>query len=594
MSILLALRGMPLGSLARRALLLPTHLVAIPDDLDGLRPPWELPPVPGLRPAGPAGATWMPVVGSQAWEESPDVHSDPDLLRRWSRGRLREVLHAATLARTERDGAAAVFAVARVTSFLRDCPEFKCDHWSSGMEIGLRAMRLLHAAARLAQARDGGLAVPNLAPFARALELHEHALESRVDWRLHRTGNHHLVALAARIVLAAHLPAHDVRTRRLARDARAFGAELLRQAPDGMHFESSTHYHLLVAEAAAHAERAMQLRGVACDPAPRDVLAGSLAALLRPDGSLPSVGDSDDESFVPACVGPDPPPVLRALEVARALGDEPRSPDAGNGWSGGGLHVLSREGSQGGPLLHVTVSATGPGRSGTGGHSHDDATACEIWLDGPVLGHRGTGAYAADRPLRETLRSVQSHAAVQVDAREMNDALPAHAFRRRHRAHPFTCDLPAEPGAWDLAVGHHGFAIPAPGAAVLRSFRLRGDEGLVIEDRVTGAGVHALTLRLPWAPGIEPETPRSTETPSGGLEFGFRRRGELLGTCRMSARGPQGALLELLVEHVSVRHWPRQGESVPAWTTELRLRSGLPVTIRHDLRPAAWDRRDPA
>ena len=571
------LRRCPGDALLLRATGREAELLPVPDDLSGIALPWEPRPPPGVVAAGPAGATWMPQLGAVAWEADPDVHADADLLRRWSRGRLREVLHAARLADSGRDAAAAAFAIRRVEAFLARCAPFGCDHWRSGMEIALRSVRLLSAAARLRSAREQGVPMPSLGPIARALELHEQALQSRADWRLHRTGNHFLVALAGRVLLASSLPPHPLRERRLSRDARLFASELERQVePGGMHFESSTHYLLLVAEAAAHVRHAVGARGLAGEPIFSE-LAGALDALLRADGTIASVGDGDDESFLPSATGSDPPAVVRAKEIAEALG--PSTSRAG--WSSGGLHVLEGDG------LHVTVSSCGRGRAGNGGHFHDDATSAEIWLGGALLGHRGTGAYAADLPLRERLRAIESHAAIQVDSRRMNDAIRGQAFRRRFRAHPWW----TRGDASSLDVGHHGFATPAPGVVVLRRFRL-GPDGLVIEDELTGSGTHALTLRLPWAPGIELGSPASvpggSAEPGGSIGFDVLRAGARIARVTVEARA-EGRPLPLRMEHRPDTHWPRQGEPLPALTTVVLVESGLPVVVRHVVRPGAWE-----
>lgn len=534
-----SLRACPWESLARRR----APLLEVPHDLAGVSVP-----LIDRGACDPPGATWMPQLGLVAWEADPDAHAERDLLRRWSRGRLREALHAA------RVGDAA-FALARVEAFLRRCPPGACDHWSSGMEVALRAMRLLHAGAHLRESRAGA----SLEPIARALALHEQALQSATDWRLHRTGNHYLVALAARVVLSASLPPCAERARRLGRDARLLTLELARQlGPDGLHFESSTHYHVLVVEAAAHASAALRMAGR--EPAAEAIAAlvrVALPSLLRPDGTVAGIGDSDDESFVPppADAAPDPG---RAGAVARALGvGATMRPDA---FPAGGLVVLAS------PSMHVTASATGPGRGGSGGHAHDDVTSYDLWCDGPLVVHRGTGAYAADLGLRERLRSIAAHAALQVDGRAMNGSVPGRAFRRRHHAHAFLASFDGGEHGSAASIGHHGFATPAPAIFVLRTLRLDGAR-LRVEDAVEGSSEHELTLRLPWAPGIE------VASREGALHLS--RDGTLVATCAFES----GAALH--VETLEEDHWPRQGERTRALTTVARCRARLPARIVH-------------
>ncbi len=590
------LRACPWEALVRGALSAGPRLQPVPEALDGLSDPFRLPPPPGAAACGAPGATWMPALGSVRWEEDPDVHADRDLLRRWSRGRLREALHAAWAARATGDPAHAAFAVARVRAFRRRCPVGAgCDHWRSGMEIGLRAVRLLHAAAHLRAAAAASeaprAAWPSLEPLAIALAEHERELERRTDFRLHRTGNHYIVALAARLVLAARLPASPARVRRVHRDVRLLRREIARQmTPDGVHFESALGYHVLVVECLVHAGHAPGGEPLLDPAGPAPAIAAALATLLRPDGTLAPIGDSDDESFVPASVGPEPPARPPAAELLAAIvgaGAAPALRDAVLARSG--LAVLAHAGP---PALHATVAFAGPGRAGTGGHAHDDATSVDVWLDGPLVTDRGTGAYAADPTLRERLRSARSHAVLQVADREMNDAVAGSVFARRHRAHPFLVDARLDGESSEILVGHHGFVTPAPGVAVLRQIIRRGAT-LEIHDEITGSGAHDLVLRIPWAPGSEVAVAVAVSGGAPGeprARVEVRRPGAAAARCTIAARagtmGAPGAALPVTVQTTQAPHARLQGEVVSAPTTEARLRASLPAVVTHVLEPA--------
>jgi hypothetical protein len=550
----------------------------LPDDLAGLRTPWS--PAPDEDP-GAAGATFMPLHGLVRWEPEPDWDASADLLRTWTRTRLSEVLHAARIAHLRRDGDAARFAGRVVASFTAAFPERKGRPWSCAMEAGFRAVRLVHAGAHLRAALEQGSAsVEDLAPIARALEQHEAFLRAHVDWRFHRTGNHYLIALAARVLLAAHLPRTPAREAVARSTARLFWRELARQVGrDGVHFESSTHYHLLVAEAAVHVHAAA--------PAPPgeararlEAMASATAALIRPDGSIAAIGDADDSTLLDPCPQDAPTPGARALIVLHALeaacGAQQRMTPML--MHEAGLAVLAHPDA---PAVHVTISATGPGRSGTGGHFHDDATAYELWREGPLIVDRGTGAYAADPLLRERLRGVESHAAVQVDGLPQNEAIAGEPFRRRHRALPVVTQWSLTPERQRIGIGHHGYLRHQGRVAIHRVLELRSDGSLRVTDEITGAGTHALVLRLPWAPGILPSEARRD---GDGLALDLARGGPAVASLRLLAFAGEQPL-PMRIALVESDHSPLMGVVVSAFTTRADVSCDLPARIVHEIAP---------
>jgi len=573
--IIAALRHAPWSVIAAR--LMPED-ESVSDDLAGLRMPWS--PSPDADP-GPAGATFMPLHGLVKWDPSPDWDASPDLLRTWTRARLSEVLHAARLAHLRRDADSARLAGRVVASFTEVFPVGAGRPWECAMEAGFRAVRLVHAGAHLRAALEQGSAqVEDLTPLARALEQHESFLRGHADWRLHRTGNHHLVALAGRLLLATHLPPTPSRERLARATSRIFWRELLRQVGvDGLHFESSTHYHLLVAETAAHVHAAA--------PAPMgkararlEAMAAATAALLRSDGSIAAIGDADDSTLLDPCPQAAPAPSARARTVLSAL-------EAACGQQSqmipmlmhdAGLAVLARADA---PAVHVTVSATGPGRAGTGGHFHDDATAYELWCDGPLIVDRGTGAYAADPLLRERLRGVESHSAVQVDGHAQNEALPGETFRRLHRALPVVTQWSLTPQRQRVGIGHHGHLRHEGRVAIHRVLDLRSDASLVVTDEISGAGSHALVLRLPWAPGVVPSDPRAE---GDTVILDVTREGRVVATVRLMAFEGERAK-SMRVTRVEADHSPLMGVVVGAFTTRADVSCALPARIVHEIEP---------
>ena len=548
-------------------------------------PPLEHAPEPP-----PPGRTDLPLLGSTEWRVPERWSADPvsghdfgngpsarvrarpdvagaDLLRCWVLGRGGELSHAARCA-ARGDGEAARFVDEWLSAFLAACPPGRGPQWATAMEVALRAVRLLEAAWLLA-GEDAPAARREL--FDRALRRHESWLRRHSDWRAHRTGNHFLVATAGRFLLAACLAPTPARGREARRGWRLFWREWRRQVlEDGLHFESSVHYHLLVLDAALTVLDRGRRLGLELPEAARRrlVLAvEAVAALMRPDGSLAAVGDSDDGAFLAPEAGAleDARPLLRRAAALLGTSTEPHLRPA---WFPlGGLYVLALREPR---IVHCTVSGTGRGRAGTGGHAHDDCGSYELWDGRPLVVDRGTGSYTGDPELRERLRSCRSHSLLVADGRTQNPPVPGRPFRRLDRAKPFlTAFDPSGGGAVEL--GHHAWC-RAPGAlSVLRRVALDRSGRLEVRDEVRGRGEHELELRVQWAPGLRPEAARKT---AEGLVVEVR--GEARALAVLSAAGEGLEASEERVEHS-----PRQGRVEPASCTVLRLKTAVPAALEH-------------
>jgi hypothetical protein len=135
-----------------------------------------------------------------------------------------------------------------------------------------------------------------------------------------------------------------------------------------------------------------------------------------------------------------------------------------------------------------------------------------------------------------------------------------------------------------VALGHHGYC-EAPGlVTVMRRLALAEDGALVVEDDVRGAGEHDVVLRVQWAPDLAPEVTRDgLEAVAVAVGRGRRRVAEL----RVRAEGPRGEAVPVRLEREAVRHSPRYGVVEPSSASVVRLRTALPLRLRHELRTAS-------
>ncbi len=553
-----------------------------------------------LRPP-PAGSSLMPLLGEAEWDLPESWSADPvsgfdfgraasagvrarpeqpgaDLLRCWVRGRGIELLHSARCGAAG-DEAAAMFAELWLESFVEACPPGTGPHWSSAMEVALRAVRLLHATELVVVE---GVSARRRDLFDRALVAHEQWLREHSDWRAWRTGNHFLVATAGRFLLAACLRQTPRRRREAGRAWTLFWREWRRQfGYDGFHFEASTHYHLLLVETALHVFEVGERIGLSPPPKSLERLGlavDAVAFLARPDGSVAAIGDSDDGCFCEAANGRAPGaledawPLMRraARLLRRPIGPQMRPAC----FEAGGVAVLALDDER---PVHATVSFTSRGRAGTGGHGHDDCGSYDLWAGAPIVVERGTGSYTGDPELRELFRSSRSHSVVELDARTQNPPVEARPFRRHERAKPFLASWD-DTGGGVIEVGHHAWC-GLPGAvAVLRRLELEGDGVLRVRDELTGSGNHRLALRVQWAPGLEPSasclTSRGVSVP---VWKGWREAAVL----RVEAE----AFEEFELSSEEVSHAPRQGTRLPAKTTVLHAETVLPARLEHSVAP---------
>lgn len=210
--------------------------------------------------------------------------------------------------------------VLQLTDWIVANPPCCGANWSCSMEVAIRAANWLWGLKLFARS-------PLLIPeFQRLVNwsLYHHAifLRRNPENRDLFVGNHYLAGVAGQIYLETACPWLPQNRRWLNFAVREFSREIERQfQPDGTNFEGSTGYHRLTAEifyAAAllllHLDggRRAQLaqRSRAGEPDFADPLifpprfweralraAEYIAALLKPDGTAPQLGDFDDGRF---------------------------------------------------------------------------------------------------------------------------------------------------------------------------------------------------------------------------------------------------------------------------------------------------------
>jgi Heparinase II/III-like protein/Heparinase II/III N-terminus len=302
--------------------------------------------------------------------------------------------------------------------------------------------------------------------------------------------------------------------------------------PDGADYESSVPYHRLVSELFLGAAR---IADGSQTPLPArfldrlSTMIDFLAAVLRPDGLMPQIGDADDGRLhVLSGYGTGKPQDPRHLfgpaaclfqradwtrdagvwgeweaawwgcDPSGVAARPPESPRAMRHFPHAGLTTIRRNDD----WLLITNGMVGTG--GFGNHKHNDLLGFEYHAGGePVIVDPGSYLYTSNPDARNLFRSTRSHNTVSVDDHEQNEIRPEWLFRMFEKATPEHLFVGEEAEALEYRGRHCGYArLPEP-VVHERTFRLlRSDGALVIADVLDGRGTHHLRWHFHFAPGV--------------------------------------------------------------------------------------------
>lgn len=447
---------------------------------------------------------------------------------------------------------------AQVEDWDRANPWLHGIHWTNAMEASIRAVNVLVACALLDGAE--GWTASRRAAIAALLRRHglfvERNLEIGVRGGAVIAGNHFLANLCGLACLGLAMPDLPEARRWRRAGLRGLAGEASRQVlPDGFFFESSTGYHRFATELLL--VTALLARG-AGEPA-GDVepvlqrMLDAFAAILRPDGTIPLVGDNDDGRILSlrgggapdprgllgvgaalfgradwkAVTGSAPPEVLWLLGTAgleRYDGLEGSAEPARSvALPEGGMHVIrGRAGRD-----YAVIRTGHPHPDAPAGHAHNDALSIELWCGGrPVLVDPGTLAYTPDPAMRDRLRSTAAHSTVMVDEREINDIPAGEPFRLGRDARVRVSRWDASEEEIILEAEHDGYQRLVAPVRHRRGVRYESaTRRWWIEDELTGAGSHRARWTWRFAPGLRhvfSEDGTRVAFPGRGIEMAWR------------------------------------------------------------------------
>ena len=497
----------------------------VPDDPDrpvapdGFRPiDWHLDPVRKLR--------FPRDVPHKSWDLYKMRPGNADVKYPWELARSQ---HLVTLAQAWLLTGEARYAAEiprQIRDFVAANPVGIGVNWTCTMDVAIRAANWALA---LSMIRGAPVDSARAEPFG-ALFDHGTFIRANLEDTYEVTSNHFLSNVVGLFFLG-HLfadLASGAAWKGFARDCleREIDVQVL---PDGADFESSIPYHRLVTELFVGCLRLADHAGEPVSAHYRARVADMAryhAAMLRPDGLMPQVGDADDgrlqifsRPFAPQDGRHLLAPAALALgEAALAQGAGPAAvweaawwgfdvepagsealppvarlfPDAGN--------AAFRDG---GTYLLVTNGVVGT--KGFGNHKHNDQLGFEFHAGGHALVvDPGSHVYTCDPDSRNCFRATAAHNTLAIDGAEQNHFNPDWLFRMfAPDAPPLHLGFEASPDRVEYLGRHGGYGRFDPPAIHERRFRLlRAAEVLFVGDRVSREG----PARLDWTFQLAPES----------------------------------------------------------------------------------------
>jgi hypothetical protein len=485
---------------------------------------WHLDPVRQLRyPRGFSHRTW------DFYGMRP---GNADVKYPWELSRCQ---HWATLGQAyclTGDDRFAIEISRQLDDFMESNPVGTGVNWTCTMDVGLRAVNWAIGLdlVRASPALDDRFWMRAHA----ALYDHGVFIGDNLENTYEVTSNHYLSNLVGLLFLAgvfADLPqGSDWNTFARAAIEHELTVQVL---PDGADYESSIPYHRLVTELFLGSVRIAEHQGKPMTALfrarVRDMVA-FLAAVTRPDGLMPQVGDADDgrlhrfdgagtaspqdgrHVFGPASLMFDHPPWMTlAGEVgpweAAWWGLDPTALTAPDRGMEPIVRLFPHAGiavAQSGAGHYLLVTNGVVGTNGFGNHKHNDQLSFEFHHGGtPLVVDPGSYVYTSDADVRNRFRSTGYHNTAAIDGAEQNELRPTFLFRLFETSNPETISFSHRAGVVEYVGCHHGYErLPEP-VSHERRFRFTKSTGeLVIVDRFSGVGAHTFRWHFHLAPGI--------------------------------------------------------------------------------------------
>lgn len=490
--------------------------------------------------------------------------------------------------------------VAQLESWLEDNPWPYGVNWGRAMEVAVRAVNWIWAAAFFADAPE--FTPRHRARFLRAMLQHGRHILANLEFA-DTNGNHYLSNGVGLIFLGVLFAEFSESAAWRKKGFEIVWGEILQQVhPDGVDFEQGIGYHGLVAEFWYACVLLCERNRIPVPPHVRRRLSAMfdfMVTYTRPDGTFPQIGDNDDGRLANL----DDEPVgshrrhlavggvmFGRAELMAAAGDAvetavwlcgPAPLEAQLNVAAKAKPVTSRAFPHGGfyimrtPEIVLTIDAGDIGMRGIGGHGHADVLSFDLWaMGGPLLVDSGTYTYTGDPAARNLHRATAAHNALRVDAQDSSRLGDKRwLWLIENDAHPREVAWHTDPECDAFRGTHDGYTrLQSPALHTRRIWLQKSTCHVRIVDCLSGHGEHLVELF--FHPAVDHEVTRE-----GVLLHGLNERQQAW------LFGPDGMQLDVQDGWISRGYGLRE----PARVLVCSARAEAPLTMRTDLVLVARD-----
>jgi len=483
----------------------------------------------------------------------PLWHDDgSDIRVLWELNRLGHLITLGqAYALTREEGFAEEF-FAQVESWRQQNPVGRGTNWVCAMEVALRAMNLLAAFSLFCGSRR--VSEERLRLLLTIFDQHGAHIRRNLEFSHVATSNHYLSDITGLLWLAIMLPelnaAEEWRAWALKEMLREMDKQIL---PDGADYEGSTGYHCFVLELFLYSFLLCRSNGIPIEDKywrKLHLLLEYLNAILRPDGFIPLVGDSDGGQVLPLtersandrayllAVGAvvfndsqlklpgsdvEPPPELSWLLGAEGvqnyqqLADSNAQPSS-QPFPDAGTYLLRHED------LYLSFNAGGSEKGRPASHRHNDALSIEVSAGGrPFIVDPGSYVYTADLHQRQLFRSTAYHSTLQIDDEEQQTIIKEAPFVVGGEASTRVLIWESTAEADRVGAEHSGYEhLREPVTHQRKIVFNKPDRCWLIEDELVGKGQHKVATRFHFDAGLDVKLSNNNSVLAGDEVSGVR------------------------------------------------------------------------
>ncbi len=485
-----------------------------------------------------------------------------------------------------------------IDSWSAENPCFYGANWTCAMEVALRAANWIAGFYFFSDAQDE----PNKwMAFLKTLFQHGRYIESNLEYT-RRSGNHLVSDAVGLLMLGCFFKHTSAGAAWLSLSKKILEEEILSQTyADGANYEMSLAYHRFVTELFLSAYQLGGLNRVSFSAEFKARLEKSCEFMMhyiKPDGTAPLIGDSDDSRLFWFNLDDDFNNHTSVLSLAAIVFQRADFKTVAMQFSEQALWLCGIDGwetfqklgtradalsstlfqhSQFAVLrsatFHCFIDGGELGKRGWGGHGHNDTFSFELFaVDASFIVDSGTFCYTSDSARRREFRSMKAHNSVIIDGVEIAEFSGAFKVNADNTS-PNILKWLSTTQQDKLTVEHRAYQMLAEPIMHERTFLLdKAAHRLTLSDRLYGMGSHSAEFFLHFAPLVTAER---------------------LGQSKLLLRHGESATT-LLLEHddaddaelVSYEFAPRYGVLLPAALLRLKKRFTTELRFNFEIRLA--------